>query len=117
VCLQACLDPGGGLSVLTAEHPPAVPSAHCPGVGGAVSGDRRDTTRVSGASLYRGRAVRTRHHLLAARRAAGPPALGCPGGGAAPDHGSRSAADATGYPRARPARAAPADHPWASVGL
>jgi class 3 adenylate cyclase len=49
----------------------------------AVSGDRRDTTRVGMASQYGGRAVRIRHHLLAARRAAGPRALDQPGGGAA----------------------------------
>ena len=38
--LQACPDPGRRLSVLAAEHAPAVPSAHCPGVGGALSRDR-----------------------------------------------------------------------------
>ena len=37
VPLQACPDPGSGLSILAAEHPPAAPSAHCPGVGGALS--------------------------------------------------------------------------------
>ena len=42
--LQACPDPGRGLSVVAAEHPAAVPSAHCPGVGGAVS---RDLSRPS----------------------------------------------------------------------
>ena len=54
VPLQACPDPGHGLSVLAAEHPPAVPSAHCPGVGGAVSRDLRDPARAAGASLHRG---------------------------------------------------------------
>ena len=44
VPLQARADPGCGLSVLAAEHPPAVPSAHCPGVGGTVS---RDSSRPS----------------------------------------------------------------------
>ena len=38
--LQACPDPGRGLSVVAAQHPPAAPSAHCPGVGGALSRDR-----------------------------------------------------------------------------
>ncbi len=52
--LQACPDPGSGLSVLAAEHPPAVPSAHCPGVGGAISRERRDAARAGGPSLYRG---------------------------------------------------------------
>ena len=41
--VQACAHPGRGLSVVVAEHPPAVPSAHCPGVGGAVS--RRPSRR------------------------------------------------------------------------
>ena len=35
--VQACPHPGGRLSVLAQEHAAAVPSAHCPGVGGAVS--------------------------------------------------------------------------------
>ena len=39
---------------LLQEHPPAVPSAHCPGVGGALSRDRRDPARTAGASLHRG---------------------------------------------------------------
>ena len=39
---------------LAAEHPPAVPSAHCPGVGGAVSRDLRDPARAAGASLHGG---------------------------------------------------------------
>ena len=37
VRVQACAHPGGRLSVLAAEHTAAVPSAHCPGIGGAVS--------------------------------------------------------------------------------
>ena len=52
--LQACPDPGRGLSVLAAEHPPAAPSAHCPGVGGALSRALRDPARAAGPSLHRG---------------------------------------------------------------
>ena len=52
--LQACPDPGRGLSVVAEEHPAAVPSAHCPGVGGAVSRDCRDPARTAGPSLHRG---------------------------------------------------------------
>ena len=73
---------------LLQEHPAAVPSAHCPGVGGAVSRDRRDPARAAGASLYRGRPHSAGHPLLAAGGAAGPPALGQPGGGPAPHHGA-----------------------------
>jgi class 3 adenylate cyclase len=40
--LQARPHPGHSLSVLAEEDPAAVPSAHCPGVGGAVSRHRRD---------------------------------------------------------------------------
>ena len=58
--LQACPDPGHGLSVVAAEHPPAVPPAHCPGVGGAVSRDRRDAARTAGPSLHRGGPARSR---------------------------------------------------------
>ena len=35
--LQACADPGYGLSVVAQEHAAAVPPADCPGVGGAIS--------------------------------------------------------------------------------
>ena len=52
--LQACPDSGHGLSVVTQEPPPAVTSADCPGIGGAVSRDRRDPTRIAGPSLHRG---------------------------------------------------------------
>ena len=44
VPLQACPDPGSGVSVLAAEHPAAVSPAHCPGGGGALS---RDSARPS----------------------------------------------------------------------
>ena len=37
VCLQARPDPGGRVSVLAAEHPPAASSAHCAGVRGPLS--------------------------------------------------------------------------------
>ena len=40
---------------LLRSSPPAVPSAHCPGVGGALSRSLRDPARVAGAALYRGR--------------------------------------------------------------
>ena len=54
--VQACAHPGRGLSVVAPEHPPAVPSAHCPGVGSPVPGDRRDATRAGGPALHRRRA-------------------------------------------------------------
>src|SRR6266851_7953141 len=74
--LQACADPGRGLSVLAAEHAPAIPSAYRPGVGGPVPSDRRDATRAAGASLHRGGAARAGYPLLAAGRAARLRALG-----------------------------------------
>src|SRR5207302_1387555 len=36
VSVQACPDPGGGLSVVTQEHPTAISSAHRTGVGGTL---------------------------------------------------------------------------------
>ena len=54
VRLQACPDPGGRLSVLAAQHAPAVPSAHCPGGGGALSRALRHAARIAGPSLYGG---------------------------------------------------------------
>src|SRR6266567_8374588 len=64
--VQACPDPGRRVSIVAAEHPPAVPPAHCPGVGGALSRDLRDAAGVAGASLYGGRLGGTGHSLLAA---------------------------------------------------
>ena len=43
-----------------------LPPAHCAGVGGALSRDRRDAARTAGASLYRGGPERAGHPLLAA---------------------------------------------------
>ena len=50
--LQACPDSGRGVSVLTAEYPPAAPSAHCTGVSGALSRAGRDPARAVSPSLY-----------------------------------------------------------------
>ena len=52
--VQTCADPGGGLSVTAHAHPATVPPADCPGVGGALSGDRRDPARTAGPSLHGG---------------------------------------------------------------
>ena len=57
---------------LAAEHPPAVPSAHCPGVGGALSRDRRDPARAAGASLHRGGPQRSRPSPTGSGRASAP---------------------------------------------
>ena len=70
--VQACADPGRGVSVVVAEHPPAVPSAHCPGVGGPVPGDRRDPARAAGPALYRGRAAPSRPWATGSGRASAP---------------------------------------------
>src|SRR5919197_1193901 len=86
--LQACPDPGSGLSVLAAEHPPAAPSAHCPGVGGAVSGDRRDPARAAGPSLYGGGPECAGHWLLAQCWPACPRALSPSRSDQPPYHGA-----------------------------
>src|SRR5438067_10399990 len=77
--LQACPDPGGSLSVLATEYTATVPSAHCPGVGGALPRDLRDAARVAGASLDRGGPPRAGHRLLAEGGPSGHRALGKPG--------------------------------------
>ena len=64
--LQTCHDPGGGVSVVAQEHPPAIPSAHRTGDGGALSRVLRDPTRAAGPSLYRVQFNSTGHRLLAA---------------------------------------------------
>ena len=64
--LQARPDSRGSLSVAAQEHPAAVASAHCAGVGGAVSGDPGDPTRTAGVSLHRSRAQPASYRLLAA---------------------------------------------------
>ena len=91
VPLQACPDPGRGLSVVAAEHPPAVPSAHCPGVGGALSRDLRDPARAAGAPLHRGGPQCAGHSLLAAGRPARHRALGLCGSDRAPHQGAGGA--------------------------
>src|SRR6266700_2048775 len=47
VSLQACPDPGCGLSVVAAEHAPAVPSAHCSGIGGALCQEVGETPQLA----------------------------------------------------------------------
>src|SRR5215813_7188066 len=74
--LQACPDPGNGLSVVAAEYPPAAPPAHRPGVGGALSRTLRDPARAAGAALYGSRYAGAGHPLLAAGGPACYPALG-----------------------------------------
>src|SRR5882724_286410 len=71
VRLQACPHPGGGLSVLTAEHPTAVPSTRRRGVGDTVPRGGRDATRGGGAPLHRGGPKRPGAPLLAASWSAG----------------------------------------------
>ena len=61
---------------LVEEYPAAVPSAHCPGGGGALSRPLRDSARVAGPSLHGGRLSGTGYPLLAASGPAGHPALG-----------------------------------------
>ena len=61
---------------LAAEHPAAVPSAHCPGAGGALSRHLRDAARAAGPSLHRGGPQRAGDSLLAAGGAARHRALG-----------------------------------------
>ena len=78
------------------------PSAHCPGVGGAISRDRRDAARAAGASLHRGGPHRAGGALLAAGRRTGQRPLG-PSGSHQPLHHRHRAAqdparDACAYP-------------------
>ena len=61
---------------LLQEHPAAVPSAHCPGLGGAVSRGLRNAARTAGPALYGGGPHRPGHALLAAGRRARRRALG-----------------------------------------
>ena len=102
-----------GVSVLAAQHAPAVPSAHCPGVGGALSGDRRDPAGAARPSLHGGGARGPGCGVLAAGRPARPRACGAcrsrrpfhPGPDPAADTAGRSGARAAGaHPatRARP---------------
>ena len=67
--VQACAHPGRGVSVAVAEHPPAAPSADCPGVGGPVPRDRRDPTRAGRAALYGGWAAPSRPFPTGSARA------------------------------------------------
>ena len=58
--LQTCTDSGYGLSVLAQEQTPTVSPPDSTNVGGTVSADRRDPTRIGRASLHRGRPGRHR---------------------------------------------------------
>ena len=99
VPLQARADPGRGLSVLAAEHPPAVPSAHCPGVGGALSRDSARPARAAGASLYRGRPAWRRPSPIGSGRASAP--------SSARPIWKRSAISPRGWSCSRPSRTPP----------
>ena len=101
--------------VVAQEHPPAVPPAAWPSVGGTVPRDGGDATGAGGAALHRGRAHGAGHPLLAAGRAAGPAALGQPGSGPAPHQGPGAAGHASRDPGAGAAGARPADRPGAGV--
>jgi hypothetical protein len=72
VLVQTCPHPGDRVPVVVEEYPAAVPPAECPGVGGAVSRNRRDAARAGGPPLHRGCASRVGHPVLAAGRTAGP---------------------------------------------
>src|SRR4029434_5453695 len=72
VPLQACADPGRRVSVVAAQHPPAVSPAYCPGVSGTVPRDSRNAPRTAGASLYGSRSQSAGRGVLAAGRSAGP---------------------------------------------
>jgi hypothetical protein len=112
---QTCPYPGHGLSLVAAEHPPAVSPAHCAGVDGAVSRARRDTTRTARAALYRGGPQRPGSVLLAAGGPAGQRALGLSGGDCPPHQRAGGAQHSPGHARAHPARAGSADEPGAGV--
>ena len=86
VRLQARPDPGGGVSVLAAEHPPAASSAHCAGVRGALSRALRDPARAAGASLYRGRFASSRPSPIGSGRASAASRTLRPMGGDRPPH-------------------------------
>ena len=93
VRLQACADPGSGLSVLAAQHAPAVPSAHCPGVGGTLSRDLRDPAGAGGPALHRGGLHRAGGALLAAGGPTRQRPLGLSGSHQPLDHRDRAAQD------------------------
>ena len=105
-------------AVLAAQYPPAVPSAHCPGVRGPIPGDRRHATRAGRPALHRGGLRRAGRALLATGRGTCQRSLGLSGSHQprAPWHCAAHdpARDACAYPPGvdlayRPRRG-PADH-------
>src|SRR5215510_2811488 len=115
VRFQARPHPGDGVSITAEEYPAAVPPADCPGLGGALSRNGRDTARTRGASLHRGRVGSPSCALLAAGGAAGLAALGQPGGSAASDERAGGAPDTSRCAPAPPARARSTAVPGTSV--
>ena len=109
--LQACPDPGCGLSVIAEEHAAAVPSAHCAGVGGALSRPRRDPARAAGAALHRGGSGSTSHPLLAAGRPESRAALSACGSDQPSHQGSGVTQDTARHARMDPARTSPVPLP------
>src|SRR5262249_59838225 len=101
---------GSGVSVLAAQHAPAVPPAQRAGVGGALSRDRRDTARTPGSPLYGGRPPGPGHAVLAAGRAACHRALSKSGSDRPHHQGTGGAQTPPGHARAQQDRAALADH-------
>ena len=110
VPLQARPDPGRGLSIAAQEHPPAVPSAHCPGAGGALP---RDPVRPSPSCwriTIRRRASGEEAIRTGRRRASEPSSARPTWKRCTSNQGAGRAQGAAGYPRAPPARTRPADH-------
>src|SRR5262249_1364537 len=95
LCLQACADAGGSLSVPAPQNPAALPCADCGGPDGTVARDRDAPARTPGASLHASWLAGASAALLAARRAVGSAALGQPGSVPTPDHGPDAAGHTT----------------------
>ena len=97
VSVQTCPDSGRGVSVPAQEHPAAVPSAHCSGLGGAVSKRPRPNPNCWRITTRR-RASATSDSVLAAGWPACPRALGQSGGYKPPHQGAGGAQDPARQP-------------------
>ena len=110
--LQACPDPGGGLSVVAARAPGSSTISALPRCWRRSFPRPSRPARAAGAPLHRGGPQRAGHRPTGSGRAARPPALGQPGSGPATSPRGWSCSRRSPRPRRGPSRSSTCRSPW-----